>query len=374
MKISSWAKYAVGVTAAAAMLAACSAGGNSSFSPSSGIAPMGHETGVTPLSVQRVLALTMAQGIAHPSVSHHVIPNKGKGGGGKSALLYASDQDTNNVDIYNYPSGGLVGTATGGDGPYGQCVDKKGNVYVAEFDSGDVLEYAHGGTTPIQTFATNGYAIGCAVDKKGDLAVSDFYSFSGGQGSLEVFSKGNPNNGKSYQASGCYYMWPPGADKKGDFIVEGEYSRINVCALMKGSSSMTTLTMSGFSIDFPGGVQWDGKNIALTDQEYEGQYLTGIYQTKLSGSTLTSSGSTVLNDTCYNGYVDVVQPFIVGKKNTPVNNKLGTTVVGGNLWCVNAGNPDLPYWAYPAGGSPEGYFTPAPEYPAGQSVSIGKSS
>jgi sugar lactone lactonase YvrE len=66
----------------------------------------------------------------------------------KSALMYVGDWATNDVFVYDYRSGSSVGTLRGFDAPYGMCVDKKGDVYIANFYGGNVVEYTHGGTTP----------------------------------------------------------------------------------------------------------------------------------------------------------------------------------------------------------------------------------
>jgi hypothetical protein len=111
---------------------------------------------------------------------------------------------------------------------------------------------------------------------------------------------------------------------------------------------------------------WDGKYLALTDQEAGGAYQTGIYQATLSRATLTSQGETILSDPCDSGLTDVIQPFIVGAKNTPNTKMQGTVVVGGNAFCPGT----FDYWKYPAGGDPIKTLPSAPQEPVGQSVSI----
>jgi len=70
--------------------------------------------------------------------------------------------------------------------------------------------------------------------------------------------------------------------------------------------------------------------------EVGGADQTGIYQATLSRTTLTSQGEMILSDPCDSGLTDVVQPFIVGAKNTPQNKMPGT----------------FDYWKYPAGATP----------------------
>jgi hypothetical protein len=95
--------------------------------------------------------------------------------GAKSGMLmYASDQKLNEVFVLSYGSGKLVGTLSGFSAVGGLCADGNGDVYVTDGDS--VLEYAHGGTSPIATFTYPGAALStCSVDPKtGNLAVSNF--------------------------------------------------------------------------------------------------------------------------------------------------------------------------------------------------------
>ena len=65
----------------------------------------------------------------------------------KSRLMYVGDWGTNDVFVYGYPSGERR-HYEGFDAPYGMCVCTKGDVYIANFYSGNVVEYAHGGTNP----------------------------------------------------------------------------------------------------------------------------------------------------------------------------------------------------------------------------------
>jgi hypothetical protein len=282
-------------------------------------------------------------------------------------LLYVGDWSTNDIYVYDYKSGAAVGTITGADEPYGMCVDAKGDIYVANFGSGTAVEYAHGGTTAIQTYSPGGEPMGCAVDAKGDVAVTSF-----DPGGVTVYSKGNPKKSKTYADPDCEYSWSFGYDNKGDLLGVGEHQSIVFCAVLAGSKKMVTLqTGSGFpQDDFAGGVTWDGKYFAIGDQEMGGTYQTGIFRAALNGLTLTYYGDTTFSDDCYSNYVDDVNPFIVGKKNTPVNDKQGNANVGPNLWCNDAGTSKVDYWHYPAGGLPYKYLSSPPDEPYGAGVSI----
>jgi len=377
MKISSWVKYASGVTVAAAMLAACSSGGSSSFGPS-GVSANGHSTGVTTLAKLRSEALTMPHFVQPNVHTDHgqsfILPDKKKKKG--AGLLYIGDEETNDVYIYDYPKGTAVGTLTGFDEPYGECNDAKGNVYIANFGAGDAVEYAPKATKSTQTFDSGGTPIGCSVDKGGDVAVTSF-----DPGEITVFAGGNPSKGTTYTGS-CTYLWTAGYDSSGNLVAVGETSSGGRCydALASGGKSLESVSFSG-TIDFPGGSSWDGSYLGLGDQEANGTYQTGTWRVTLSGTTLTATGSEVADsDTCYNTYSDIVNPtFTNGKSNLSPNfssdkkkkkGKGANTMVGANLWCVDGGKGEVGYWAYPAGGNKSGSLSGASADPYGQALSF----
>jgi len=265
-----------------------------------------------------------------------------------SVLIYVGAPS--GVAVYDYSNGKLVGTLSDA-GASGGCVDGKGDVYIVNLDPEDVVEYAHGGTKVLNTYElSGGTPIGCSVDSKDDVAVTSF-----DPGAVTVFAGGNPKKGTNYSGAACTYVWTMGYDHSGNLIGVGESSsggRV-YCALLAGAKSISSLSFSG-TIDFPGGTMWDGKYIALGDQEAGGTYDTGAYPSTLTGSTLSPVGSEVtFTDTCYNNYTDIVNPFIVGKKNTPMNDSQGKVVVGTNTWCSDGGTEKgIEFWHYPQGGKP----------------------
>ncbi len=152
-------------------------------------------------------------------------------------------------------------------------------------------------------------------------------------------------------------MLPPGYDDKGNLYMEAWRGHSNnVCELphdgskIKGPISTGTLVLGNY-----GTVMWDGKYITLAEQEdYNTANSAVIYQMKEDASGgLTEVGETVLSQNCN---VDVIQPFIVGTKNTPDNHTQGTTVVGTNTHCGEY--ETVFYWAYPSGGNPTNAFAP----------------
>ena len=343
--------------AAAAFLAACG-GGLQSFD---GVYPARSR------GAQDATALAMphfAQRPVHPDRSGSSMSPDAKN---DKALLYIGDDSTNDVYVYDYKSGKPAGTLTGFDGPYGECVDADGDIYVANFDAGDAIDFAHGGIKVLNTYNSGGTPIDCSVDSKRDVAVTSF-----DPGEVTVFTGGDPSEGTTYSGGLCGYLLSMAYDDKGNLVGLGEGSnggRI-ACALLAGSKTMTVLTTKGFPSDFGGGTIWDGKYFAIPDQlaSYQG----GIIKATLKGKTLLFRSQTLLSDNCYKDYVDVVSPFIVGKTNTLFYGKQGNALVGLNLWCPDGGKSEVDYWHYPAGGLPYMNLSGASSEPYGVAVSIGK--
>jgi len=316
---------------------------------------------LTPLA-SRVMNATMVRSVLGPTHTDHLKSWMSPDARNIKKLLYVSDLSTNDVYVYNYQTGKAVGTLAGFDEPYGQCVDKKGDVWITNFESASVVEYAHGGAESIKTLRTDGSSDGCSIDPTtGNLAVS---SWSPGEILVFKHASGTPI---VYTSQICSNMMPPGYDDDGNLYVQADNSGPYVCELPHGSGSIRgPMALSGFSINFQGSVMWDGRHITLSDQEYNG-YETGIYQaTEDASGNLTKVGQTALTDDCNGDEADVFQPFIVGTKNTPSNKTLGKVVVGGNLSCTNR----FDYWTYPAGGNQVSSLKAAAGELYGQSVSI----
>lgn len=101
--------------------------------------------------------------------------------------------------------------------------------------------------------------------------------------------------------------------------------------LPKGKKTLTNITLKGATINLPGTIQWDGKYVAVGDQEYEGKYphTSAIYQT-------TGAGGKIVGVTPLTGSGDVEEYWIDGK-----------TVAGPDVFLNDVG-----FYKYPAGGKP----------------------
>lgn len=261
-------------------------------------------------------------------------------------LLYISDQ-AGDVYVFTYPRGKLKGTLTGFPDPQGECVDKKGDVWISLFSSQELLEYKHGGTSSIGSVSDPGYLLeGCSVDTTtGNLAAADFAGMNSNSGGVSIYTdaRGTP---VTYIDPGLYLVYSLGYDNKGNLFIDGtsQGGTFVFAELPKGSSAFTNITLNT-TIGTPGTVQWDGSYVTVGDAK-----AGVIYRLSISGSTAKVVSTITLNNAD-----GLFQTFIDGKR-----------VVGPNVFSANA-----MFWSYPAGGSPIKTLTGFVD-PFGSAVSRGR--
>ena|ERR1700722_5713227 len=359
MKISSSARYTLGIFAAISMLAGCSSGG-SQIAPTGSIRLNAGAFGVNAQSLREQNQLMSHLAIAHRAHGRSWMAPDAK----KDNLVYISDGSgssaSNEVYVYSYPKGKLKGTLTDVDNPQGMCVDKAGDVWVTD-NSGTtgLTEFAHGGTAPIATLSDSGYfPDGCAIDPTtGNLAVTSLctYPNCGQGGDLAIYknASGTPTT-YSDPAIRDYYFC--GYDDNGNLFLDGAtfHGTTQVDELPSDSGNLTEISVKFITIAYPGGVQWDGKDLAIGDQAYEGSQAGVIYRIKVKGSVGKPFGETILN--AETSQVNIGQFWIDGK----------------NVVAANFASP-AGIWKYPAGGNPTKLFTgEAPYGPIGAVVSPAK--
>lgn len=237
------------------------------------------------------------------------------------SLLYVSDLGANAVDVFSYPALKAMGSLHDFGSVAGLCTDKAGDVFVVDED-GPVVVYAHGGTTPIRTLSGSGAPYGCSVDSaSGDLAVTQLSSYEDGAVSVYAKAKGKAKAYFNKKIDATFYC---GYDASGNLFADGwdRYGKFIVTELPKGDSSLK-LFYPGKSVTHPGGVQWDGKYLAVGNQD------AGlIYRTTKTGtiaSTVTLKGGTN------------VEQFWLD----------GSTLIGP----IAASPGVVGFWHYPAGGA-----------------------
>lgn len=320
MRIAQTCRYSAGVVTLAA-LAGC-AGAVSQ-------PPVGPSRLIQPLAIRSGLPFTVRPDRRQSWMAR---------GASSQTLLYVSDIGAEAVDVFTYPDLKPAGTLTGFTEPNGLCIDAKGDVFVTNAYAYEILEYAHGGTTPIATLKDDYYyASGCSVDPvTGNLAVANIGSANLGQGNVAIYkhAKGTPT---LYTSVDMYFAFYCGYDNAGNLFVDGfeAYGHDVLVEFAKGSGGkLHTIFMKDVQLGWPGEVQWHRGYLNLGDQfankfNHSERYPNVIYQLKVSNliGTLVSTVQLV-------GGGDVVDYFIDGK-----------TIVG-----PDASNDNVGFWRYPAGG------------------------
>ncbi len=218
-------------------------------------------------------------------------------------LIYVSSVLTNDVYAYSYATHQLMGTLTGFTTPYGLCADSSGDIWVANDGASQMLEYTHGGSSPIGTLSDTGeYPEGCAVDPTtGNLAVTNFSSKSGG-GNVAIYvgARGTPQTYTDPSIANYRFC---GYDAKGNLFVDGanSSSAFVLAELPKGGSTFTNIPIKQ-TIEWPGGVQWDGKHVAVGDTDAVTVYQIDPKNGSVAGSTKLS-GANYVNEFWINGSV-----------------------------------------------------------------------
>jgi hypothetical protein len=259
-------------------------------------------------------------------------------------LLYVSDAQSNDVYVFSYPKGALEGTLKGFDTPQGLCVDKAGNVFVTEYSPPEIVEYSHGGSSPIATLSDSaGIPADCSVDPTtGNLAVTNLESLSSGSGSVLIFAdaRGTPS---IYSDPNLHYYYYCSYDGNGNLYVDGTGTS-DFAELPSGGSEFTNITLnqSFYSI---GGVLSHGKYVAIGDSENN-----FIYKFKIRGT----SGTRV---------------HTIGLGGIGSGGPSQFWIQGENLIGPIRYASSVDFWNYKAGGSPTRTITGLYE-PVGSTVSL----
>jgi hypothetical protein len=207
-------------------------------------------------------------------------------------LIYAAG-GCDAVCVFSYPKGELVGSLTLTGAVRGDCSDSAGDVFIT--NDYQVLEYAHGATSPSQTLSVpGGQASACAIDPvTGNLAVV----VNDGDKNIAIYpdAQGTPALYSSHLTSvACGY------DNAANLFVSGVGRSANaISELPNGASDFSVLSVGG-ELGNPGQVQWDGKHIT-----YEGLSHRNIRvsRLKISASSATIVGTTRFGGAIQNAYL-----------------------------------------------------------------------
>ena len=272
-----------------------------------------------------------------------------------SDLLYVANDGNQSVTVYSYPQGQLVGKLTGFgfNGLQGLCSDPKGNVFVTNYYGPNIVEFAHGGTSPIAKLVDPGfYPFDCSIDPTtGNLAAANGSSSRSSNGNTIAIYQDAKGKAKIYKDPYLVFVGFCGYDQSGNLFIDGQPSSSGGFALTElpsGSHTFKRITLNQ-TIGFPGDVHWTNGNLAVGDQE---AYANVIYEFSISGKNGKLIGSTLLRGPYDVQWFWIQDSSVIATGDTKTKTDL------------------LKIWNYPAGGAASKTITDGITYPAGVTVSV----
>jgi hypothetical protein len=263
-------------------------------------------------------------------------------GAANEDLLYITDGN-GEVTVYRYWQRTIVGELTNFTQPMGECVDKGGDIFIADYSAQQIVEYAHGGSKPIHIINDAPYnPYTCAVDlATGNLAVANAGGGLGNEGNIAVYphASGTPRfytdqklfgfQGVAYDNDGILLATNGNVGSSG-------YSETSYFAwLPKSGKGLVDINLPGPDPSWQwrgvAGIQWDGSYWAIDG------YYDGIVRDSLFNGQAYYVGTTSLEECC-----GAPGPYWI-YNNTPSGQ--GTQIVGGV-----GSEGEVYYWDYPAGG------------------------
>ena len=261
----------------------------------------------------------------------------------KVDLLYISDGN-GEVTVYTYWQKTLVGELTGFTQPTGECVDKTGDVFIADYGAQKVIEYAHAGKKPIATIDDSPYApYACSVDlATGALAVANEAGGSS-QGNIAVYANAKATP-KLYSVKNIPNFQACAFDNGGNLLASNDQAGsryANFAWLPKGGSKLLDVTLPGpekaWAWDGVDGIQWDGRYFVIDDYSLYRESVSNGQGYYIGDTSLQIAGGQAGPFWIYNIHA----------------NKQGTQVVGAYNDFSSA---YVYYWNYPGWRSSRIYF------------------
>ena len=289
------------------------------------------------LCLSAALALLAACGGSQPPIAapgaipmaqitmHHDTSSKGD-------LLYISTRTK--VLMVSYPEGKVVGTLPAPSVTPLLCSDPdNGNVFVGA--GSKIVEYAHGGTTPIATLELpTGFTRfgGCSIDPTtGNLGVGVGVSAKTCGVLVYANAEGSPS---FYTAKHLRYCDYTAYDGSGNLFLGATTSSFRSVLMELPQGETALARVSGVEADlclYSCAVQWDGQY--LVTRPYNASLLTQI---AISGTSGTVIGRIYLTSNA-----DTYAFYIKGNSVISIDSKVR-----------KHNNEAIGVWAYPAGGAP----------------------
>jgi hypothetical protein len=215
-------------------------------------------------------------------------------------LLYVADSGSGTVKMYDYPGLAYANEITGLTQPLFLCLGKAGKVFVVDYATGGVSEYAHAATSPIKTLTGLSLPYQCAYfPTTGDLAVvANIESPSEHIGYVAVFhhASGTPTiyyDRSASLLSGVAY------DSAGGLYVNGyapDGASFYYAKLDAPERTFQAITLQGGTPGSPGPLFFDAFNNYMDI----GDFSTQLYQTQ--GTQVVNTIGLGVPDSTSNGF------------------------------------------------------------------------
>jgi hypothetical protein len=242
-------------------------------------------------------------------------------------LIYAGGDEAS----YVLTTGGKLVT-TLAQTSFGLCSDRFGDVFFTEVNG--IVEYRHGGTSAIATFAAPGTVYSCSVDPvTGNLAAVVFCLSKCGEEVVVLRAPGEPP--KVYHDPALTSLLYCAYDDAGNLFVDGsDGAEFGLTELSKRGHAFARIALKR-KIDFGAQIQWDGRNVAIETREHP-----AIYRVRITGLTGRVIGTTQLTGVGGRATQSWIAEGSIAVPTGPSNKRA----------------IEILFWKYPAGGNPTKTF------------------
>jgi hypothetical protein len=221
------------------------------------------------------------------------------------ARLFLSDGQNGVVYIFDR-AGALVSTFLGFASPRGLALDRVGSLYVADFYNSSIEAFAKGHNgTPTVLSDPSEYPESVAVDRVGNVAVTNFASTSGGSGSISFYAKGGTSPTKTIVNTAFNRLFFNAFDASGTLYLDGNPTsgspEIGVVTGGIKKNTIEPLTISNY-FQYPGGVQVTRAGLIAVEARTQ----SAIYTYKPPDLKAGSLGSPVYSTPSSDGLADQV--------------------------------------------------------------------
>ena len=336
MRIRRFLGCSLSGSALLALIAGCSGGGSASSPAASLAVPQSQPASRAAAAVMSQAALRTS--VLPPNVAIKSKPDHSGGfvspGASSLGAVFISDGALGDIFVFN-DAGKPEAIIAGLSQPQGLGTDLYGDVYVANTNLSQILEYGPNYKTVKKTLSDPGqYPVDVKYDAQtGVVGVTNIISTSGGPGSVSFYAKNATTPCVTVSSKTWARIYFGAFDASGNFFIDGEASSgaVLVGVVEGGCSAFGIVTLTtGNTINFPGGVQVTPSNqIAIADQ---------------LGDIIFTYNHPVGN--ALGNPVDVTP---LSSSGDPVQFSLSRGA--GSLWTADAELASAIKYSYPAGGS-----------------------